>query len=72
MRHKILNVSDIHPYEIVKVEIIGDNKFEEESIKNVDEVMETYLLLTLNAVEVIDNSPPFFLIKRTKEKLGFG
>lgn len=72
MRHKILNVSDVHPYEIVKVEIIGDNKFEEESIKNVDEVMETYLLLTLNAVEVIDNSPPFFLIKRTKEKLGFG
>jgi hypothetical protein len=72
MRHKILNVSDSHPYEILKVEIIGDNKSEEESIKSVDEVMENYLILTLNAVEVIDNSTPFFLIKRTKEKLGFG
>lgn len=72
MRHKILSVSDSHPYEIVKVEIIGDNKSEEDSIKDVDEVIENYLQFTLNAVEVINNSTPFFFIKRTKEKLGLG
>lgn len=72
MRHKILAQSDMHPYEVVKVEIFGDNESERNSIKNVDDILADYLALRLNTVEVLENSSPVFLIKRVKQKLGMG
>lgn len=72
MRHKVLTTSDNHPYEIIRIELIGENKDEENSIRNVDEAVQDYLLLSLNTVEVIENLTPIFLIKRTKQKLGLG
>lgn len=72
MQHKILNVTESHPYEIVKVEILGNNKAEENSIRNVDEILQNYLLTSLNTMEIIQNSTPVFLIKRAKQKLGLG
>lgn len=72
MQHKVAATLDNHPYEVIRVELIAENNAEEISIKSVDEVVQDYLLFTLNTVEVVESQPPVFLIKRTKQKLGLG
>jgi len=73
MRHKIISkIADIHPYEVVEVELLSDSTEEKEWIKNVSQQTEDYLMLTLQAVEVVGQNPPFFTIKKVKTNIGFG
>jgi len=73
MKHKTISkIRDAHPYEIIKVELLADTTEEKEWIKNLADQVENYLTLNLQAVEVIEQTPPFFVIKRVKNNIGFG
>jgi hypothetical protein len=72
MKHKILTSTDMHPYEVIQVELIGESDSDLNSIVNGGDVLENYLTFKLNAVDVIDSSPPVFTIKCVKKNLGIG
>lgn len=72
MKHEIVNSTDSHPYEIIKVKIIAENKQEATSINKNDQILQNYLLFKLNTVQIIKMESPFFIIKRLKQKIGLG
>lgn len=70
MRHKIIEkLSDIHPYELLKVEIIPENEKELEYIKNTSDVIDNYLIFELDVISVIEKNYPFYIIKTLKDNI---
>lgn len=73
MRHKIIpKIADTHPYEIVKVELLADTQEEKNWIEDITEQTENYLTMNLEAVKLIEQNPPFFVVKKVKNNIGFG
>ncbi len=73
MRHKIISkIADSHPYEVVRVELLADKTEENKWITEMTEQAENYLTMTLQAVEIVEQNPPFFVIKKVKDNIGFG
>lgn len=73
MHHKTtLKIADIHPYEIVKVQLLPDKSLEKEWIQEISQQTKDYLTLTLQAVEIVEQEPPYFTIKKIKTNIGFG
>ncbi len=73
MRHKVISkISDAHPYEIVKVELLADTEEEKNWISDLTDQTENYLTMNLETVELIEQNPPFFVIKKVKKNIGFG
>lgn len=73
MKHRLISkVADLHPYEIVKIELLADTKEESELINNYSEQTENYLTISLQAVDIIEQNPPYFKIKKVKDNVGFG
>jgi len=73
MKHRIINrLGDIHPYELLKVEIIPENINEAELTKTNSEEIEKYLIFELNAIAVIETNYPFYTIKTLKNNIGIG
>lgn len=73
MRHKITErIADTHPYEIIKVELLADTEEEKNWISDMTDQTENYLTMNLEAVKLIEQNPPFFVIKKVKKNIGFG
>lgn len=73
MKHRITNrLGDIHPYELLKVEIIPEKINEAELTKTNSEEIEKYLIFELNAIPVIETNYPFYTIKTLKNNIGIG
>ncbi|MBA3707115.1 MAG: hypothetical protein H0W84_14795 [Bacteroidetes bacterium] len=73
MEHRIKGfISDSHPYEIIEVELMPKSIQEKDQLEAVTESVQDYLLLYVNALEVLESNPPFFIIKRVKDNIGFG
>ncbi len=71
MRHKIINkLADIHPYELLKVELILEGEKELNFIKNNPEVVENYLIYELDAISVLERKHPSYTIKTLKSDIG--
>lgn len=73
MKHKIISqISDLHPYEIVKVRLFSENDKEKKSITEIGQKVQDYLTLNLDAVDIIESTPPDFIVKRVKQNIGLG
>jgi hypothetical protein len=62
----------MHPYEIVKIELVADNIDEKDQILEMTQHVEHYLTSIINAIEVIEASPPIFVLKKVKTNIGLG
>ena len=72
MRHRIVKkISDNYPYEIVKIELLADNKQEKDIIMSLSQQVIDYLTL-IEAVDILEDSAPQFVIKKAKSEIGFG
>ena len=73
MKHRTIeNLYCIHPYDIVKIELIGENSEEQLLVRTMNNVVESYLLHTVNVVELIEAEPPIFKVKLLKKGIGIG
>lgn len=73
MRHKIFSkIADSHPFEVVKVELLADKQEEKNWISDMTDQTENYLTMNLEALEIIEQNTPFFVIKKVKNNIGFG
>lgn len=61
MRRELINIiADVHPYQIIKIKLINENKDVS------DEMINNYLTFNLSAVENIESNPPLFIVKIAK------
>lgn len=73
MTHKIISkIADIHPYEIVKVELVATTQEEKVIILGMSDMIENYLTMNLEALEILEQNSPFYVIKKVKQNIGFG
>lgn len=74
MKHiKRRTISDINPYEIIEVELLPENTLEENQMYDIGAgLVEEYLSVDLQAVDIIEVNLPFIIIKKVKDKIGFG
>jgi hypothetical protein len=70
MRHKIIDkLADVHPYELLKVELIPEDEKELDFIKNNSVEIENYLIYELDAISVIERKYPFYTMKTLKNNV---
>lgn len=67
---RLSQVIEVSPYEIVTIRLIPENKEEQKSLINFDERIQTYLTVSLEVLEIIENSNPIFTVKMVKKNLG--
>ncbi len=73
MTHKIIStIADNHPYEIVKVELLATVQEEKGLVLTMSDAIENYLIMNLEALEILEQNPPFYVIKKVKKNIGFG
>ncbi len=71
MKHRFLEkISDNHPYEVVRIELIPDNNEASGQILKNNKAVEDYLTIQLEALDIISQSGNEFIIKKVKGNIG--
>lgn len=73
MKHRIISkIADFNPYEIIQIELLADTDQERNLICGYSELIENYLTFNLEAVEILEQNPPNYIIKKVKSNIGIG